>query len=284
VETSQPSAESRHRLELARRIAEACPPELGREIAATGSAAAGWADFESDVELNLFVGTLPTVDERLSWLHDIGAEDVELDLETTPDGTSWSFFRVGGVVVEAGWQQTDAAETWLRRILAAETRDHWMLVPADALVTAVPLRSEGLLAEWRARLSDYPPELRDRLIEAAVSGWREPWSRLTLARRGDGVRFREALLRDCQAVLRILFALNNHWEPDWKWIEHRAKALDAKPEGLSERLNQLVETRSSEEAVADCCVLIRDTLALVPPTPSTERAAVWATSELERVS
>lgn len=282
MQTKEPSAGSRHRLELARRIAEACPPEVGREIAATGSVAAGWADGDSDIELNLFVETVPTVEARLGWLGGIGAEDAEFDLETTPDGTPWSFFRVDGIAIEAGWQQIASVEAWLLRILAAETRDHWMLVPADALVHAVPLRTEGLLAAWQARLSRYPPALRHRLIEGAVAGWRDPWSRLTLARRGDGVRFREALVRDCHAILRILFALNSRWEPDWKWIEQRTEVLERRPESLSERLNQVVETTRPEEALTNCCALIRDTLALVPQTPAVQRAARWAAGELDR--
>lgn len=282
MEANEPSAESRRRLELARRISDACPPRLGREIAATGSVAAGWADGESDLELNLYVNSLPSAEERLDWLDHLGAEDVELDLETSPDGTPWSFFRVDGIPVEAGWQQIDSVETWLRRLLDAEIRDHWLLVPADAVVHAVPVRTGGLLSQWQAELSRYPQQLRHRLIEGACVGWRDPWSRLTLARRGDSLRLREALVRDCHAVLRILFALNSLWEPDWKWLEHRARALEIKPNRLVERVNEVVETASSEEAIAGCCALIRDTLALVPGEVGVESAAAWAARELAR--
>jgi hypothetical protein len=158
-----------------------------------------------------------------------------------------------------------------------------MLVPADALVHAVPLRTEGLLAAWQARLSRYPAQLGLRLIDAAVAGWREPWSRATLARRGDSIRLREALVSDCHAVLRILFALNDRWEPDWKWIEHRANALEVKPERLSERMKTVAETANLEEAVTNCCGLIRDALALVPHARNVERAAAWVTRELTSV-
>jgi hypothetical protein len=282
VRTSEPSADSRRLLELARRISDACPPELGREIAATGSVATGWADAESDLELNLYVDSLPSDEERLAWLDRLGATEVDLDLETSPDGTPWSFFRVDGIPVEAGWQQIDSVEKWLRALLVAELHQHWLLVPADALVHAIPLRTSGLLPHWQAQLEQYPAQLRHRLIEGAIAGWRDPWSRLTLVRRSDSLRLREALIRDCQAVLRILFALNRLWEPDWKWIDHRVTALDVKPERLAERVNEIAETASSKEAVASCCALIRDTLALVPEEFAVEPAAAWAARELAR--
>ena len=46
---------SLQRLELARELTRFCPPELGRAIALTGSAARGVADSASDIELNFWV-------------------------------------------------------------------------------------------------------------------------------------------------------------------------------------------------------------------------------------
>jgi predicted nucleotidyltransferase len=43
---------------LAREMTDACPPELGSEIALAGSVARGWADEHSDIELNFWLETL----------------------------------------------------------------------------------------------------------------------------------------------------------------------------------------------------------------------------------
>ncbi len=52
---SDATAASRLRLDLAQRLTDVCPAELGQEIALTGSAARGRADDFSDIELNLWV-------------------------------------------------------------------------------------------------------------------------------------------------------------------------------------------------------------------------------------
>lgn len=59
------SEASHTRLTPARRLVQSCPPELGQEIAVTGSVARGVADEHSDVEINLCVDAMPEVERRL---------------------------------------------------------------------------------------------------------------------------------------------------------------------------------------------------------------------------
>jgi hypothetical protein len=261
---------------LARALAEACPPRLGREIALTGSWALGLSDEYSDLELNLWVDEMPSAAARQEWLTRVHASNVWLDNETLPDGSVWSAFSVQDIVVEAGWQTFDALEQWLDRLVAAQITDHEMLMLADALVHAVPLRTERL-GVWQSRLAHYPEQLRQRLIETTLAQWAYPATPAALARREERLRLAASLVHHAHLVLRILFALNRLWEPDWKWIDHRSQAMDIKPRALAKRLNTMFAEPDAIDAVTHLLQLIRDTLELVPPSqfPDTARAFEW---------
>jgi hypothetical protein len=274
MSSSTPSGD---RVAVARALAEACPPRLGREIALTGSTALGLSDEYSDLELNLWVDEMPSAAAREEWLTRVQASDVWLDNETLPDRSVWTAFSVHGIFVEAGWQTFEALEEWLERVVAAESTDHEILMPADALVHAVPLRTEHRLGVWRSRLADYPEPLRQRLIESALAQWGYPATPAALARRGERLRLTASLIHHAHLVLRILFALNRLWEPDWKWIDHRSQAMEIKPRALAKRLNAMFAEPCALDAVTDLLQLIRDTLELLPRAqfPSTARALEW---------
>src|SRR5687767_12873061 len=87
-------------LELARRFADECPPELGREIAVTGSVGAGLADGYSDIELLHLVEERPAVDAVTRWLESLGATDV---LAGEAETGVWAWCRFGDAEVEPFW-------------------------------------------------------------------------------------------------------------------------------------------------------------------------------------
>jgi hypothetical protein len=51
------------------------------------------ADPYSDLELNFWAETLPSIEERAAWLRGLGATNVSVDLEPRADGTRWSIWR-----------------------------------------------------------------------------------------------------------------------------------------------------------------------------------------------
>ncbi len=72
------------------------------------------------------------------------------------------------------------------------------------------------------------------------------------------------LLADISIMLRILFAINHQWEPDWKWLRPEAERLVIKPERLVEQINAIFTLQQSEQTIARYLRLIRDALELVP--------------------
>jgi len=286
---SQASAASRQRLELARNITSLCPTSFAREIAVTGSTSRGVANSRSDLELNLWSDLSPSdrlpawLDLNLRWLKEAGqAKNFYVDQTPIADGSFWATCRIRGIWVEIGWQQLDIQASWVDRLLSGNIVAHSLLTMADALIHAVPVRTTGALAKWKAALSEYPPALQERLIRDAIDSWTFPLH-IEMSWKASGehrLKYFEHLLADIHGVLRLVFAVNRIWEPDWKRLRRRVSSAMIKPTRMVSRITGILHELDPFEARAECYKLILETLALVPGRFDGSRASEILTSSL----
>lgn len=268
-------------LELAQRLADECPPELGREIAATGSVGAGLADGYSDVELLLLVEERPSVERARTWLESVGATDV---LAGEQETGVWAWCRFGEVEVEPFWDELDQLRREVDVVVAGETSDHVRLALGYVLTHCRPLRTEGAFAELASRLAEYPEAVRRRLVQDAFAGWEIPSPRLGVALRGDRFAVEGFLMNDAERVLRIVFALNRRWEPPrWKWLAYHVSTLEVAPPRLAERVVSVLLESDAMLAVARMLELVRETLALVPDEFDVSAARAGIEARLARL-
>ncbi len=261
------SEASRIRYEAAQALADAAPPSFGQEAVVTGSTSRGVADEDSDIEMVFYVVALPPFSERDTWLHNIKAVDIVLDTESIGDDEVWATFYFRGIWVEAGWQVITAHEKNLATLATGSITGHGTLKLAWIMLHAVPLHSIGLLAQWQQMFSHYPDTLAQRIISASTKFWIFPQTfaiRWALIRRGEQLALTERLYVDTCGMLRILFAINHQWEPDWKWLRFEAEHLIIKPEQLVERINAIFLAPRQEQQVFLYMMLLHDVLALVP--------------------
>lgn len=265
------SAFSRHRYDMARVLTRTCPTDLGQTIALTGSVARGVADRFSDIELTFFVDALRIPDDYFGWLREAGADVEPLeDDAVSPDAVlTKSWYR--GVFIEAAWQTWAGCEAELRLAFDGATDDHWLLTRVWHIVHAVPLRSGPQLAEWQAQLAHYPDGLQSRLIHQATRAWAEPhWyprsivNLWPLVYRDARVVLAYYLLREVELALRVLFASNRQWEPDWKWLASESRRLTQIPRDLVARVNAVFALDDPVRSARGCLELILDILDLVP--------------------
>jgi hypothetical protein len=274
---------SQVRFDVAQALARQCPTRLGREILLTGSVSRGIADDDSDIELSFLVDTLPALarrprwlESKARWLRESGAAGIMLDSRVTAEGSAWATFSYRGIWVEASWQSIPARAKLLQAIRDAKILDHNLLRIAWITQHALPLRTSGLLSTWQSQLVTYPEALQRKLIEAATEEWRAPhvvhgpshWG----IRPGDRLSFATTLISDVHRLLRVLFAINQRWEPDWKWLADNVRLLDRKPDRLVDRIEMLVATQDPIRSRVECNRLILDTLNLVPSTCDVEGA------------
>jgi hypothetical protein len=208
-------------------------------------------------------------------LQALGATAVELAVEVTDNGTTWDRWRFQDIWMEAGWQPIPLFEASLQRTLRGELIDHAHVVLAEVVAHATPLRTTGKLHTWQAMLADYPDILRQRLMDSTVERWSSPYTAVTRwspVRRDQPLTVAEELVGEVHGVLRLLFALNREWEPDWKWIAALRARLEHTPDHLTERIAACFGQAPARERMAICTRLILDTLALLPPTADIEQA------------
>lgn len=271
------SPASHARYTIAKALTTLCPVELGQEVAVTGSVAKGWADDASDIEQVFYVQKLPDTQERDGWLQQIGAENILHDENSIEDGSIWSTFRFQGVWIEAGWQVIERQETLLKQILMGQVLDHQRLILAEVTTHAFPLRSQGYLSTWQHLLQHYPPDLAYSLVNDAIELWRFPHvleARWVIVQRKEPLRLAALLVGEVHRILRILFAANHQWEPDWKWIRQATDTLAIKPDACSERIDAIFCEQNDLHRVAACLQLMYDTLVLLPATYNVERALI----------
>ena len=258
---------SRALYEVACHIVRQLPEELGGEIALVGSAGWGHADESSDVDLAIWVERLPPLVAVIGWLERIGATHIRHDDQDTTENQLRVICRITHVWVELGFHTRPGYERTLLRVMTGTTIARDQVIYGWNLVWATPVRTQGLLAKWQQQLSEYPDRLRDRLIAASSSFWRYPhrvemlW---TLADRQALLGLDEWLSADLQDALRILFATNRQWEPDWKNLGAACHLLTRTPDRLVERVNDILSSAHARTRVALAQRLILDILELVP--------------------
>ena len=262
------SSASYARFALAQQLAANYPTAFGQAIAITGSVSHGISDRFSDLELNFWVDELHPVAEYQAWLQSVGAT-VEPDTVILDDGSAWTKSWIQGVLVEAGWQTWNALDARLESIVAAEITEHAQLIMAWTIQHAVPLRQSTRFEVWQQRLAYYPEALRGHLISEATHTWAmRPWWPASviniwpLVYRQSSFELTGRLLWETEKVLRLLFAFNRQWEPEWKWLRRESERLQHKPKQLVERIEAIVAGSNSEQRARKCLQLILDTLTL----------------------
>jgi hypothetical protein len=259
---------SEARRALAARLCASCPAELGQAIIITGSVARGVADEHSDVEARFLVDALQPVGVYHDWLRSVGMlVEPEDDAEHVSGTRTKSWHE--GVLVEARWQPWSTLDATLGAILLAETRNHWTLTEAWHVACALTLREHDRLTTWQERLKVYPDALRDRLIIDTAAAWVAPawWPSSVvniwpLVARDARLALAGRLTSYLERGLRILFALNRRWEPDYKWLASEAPRLAISPGELVSRVNSALTLEHPRESVRTCLALLIDLLTL----------------------
>lgn len=261
------SEECRSRIKFAEEIASKCHIEYGKEIIITGSVSRGLADEDSDIEIEFLVDNLMSECDMVNWIKEIGGAEIHPYGAPIGDGSVWIIFKYKDYWIEAGWQKIDTMRDNIKSILTGKVYTHDKLVLASTFKSAIFIRENRILSGLQEELSFYPNDLQQKIIMSTISPWTIDLGlnvRRVLAKREDKIPLLERIIADIHRVLRILYALNKQWEPDWKWTKRIVKDLDIKPENLIDRIDSIICIRNSEESLKSCFQLIHDTLSLIP--------------------
>jgi predicted nucleotidyltransferase len=242
---------------VAARVAERLPGHV-TDIVLTGSTSRGTADELSDVELLVICESLPAelpLDDVQTWSPGV-------------EGAHWFGGLFEGEYVELVWWTPAYAEERVAALAAGTFVDHQRLKTAEAILNGIALHGRRH-SDWCARLGTYPEGLADAIVDDVAGTWIEPVrSQNALLRPGDTLMLAERLVDDAQQILRVVYALNEEWEPGWKRLPARLAPLALKPARLAERIDAAIRSFDLQAMRA----LAAETLALAPETPKVRRA------------
>jgi hypothetical protein len=255
------------RIKSAREIASKCSIEYGREIIIVGSVSRNLADEDSDIEIEFLVDDLISEENRINWIKQIGGTDICPYGAPIGDGSVWIIFKYKDYWIEAGWQTISSMKNNINSIIEGKVITHDKLILASVLKDAIFIRDNGILSDLQGQLNLYPEELQKDIIANTI----EPWTmdlaiavRKMLSKREDKMPLLQRMIPDIQKILRILYAINKQWEPDWKWTNYIISNLEIKPQNLEERIDSIICIKDTKENLKNCFELIKDTLLLIP--------------------
>ena len=251
-------------------IAGALPPVV-EEVVLTGSVSRGIADEISDIEMLVVTNTPLGLAECFGHARRVGLVDLDSwGIQGTEASRVFGYYE--GVPIELTWWSHDFAEAFVGALLGGEQSS-----AADALVNGIALRTVGLLENWQQRLGVYPEALAAARIEEAALAWGgfHPTGFLTLARPGERLALVEYLYNDAVRVLRLVYALNQVWQPTSKRLADRVRTLPVQPERLAERIEEALTETDPLRAMLVMTELQADTVDLAPRGPNVERARHW---------
>jgi hypothetical protein len=224
-------------------------------IALGGAHAKGVDDPESDLDLYLFAREVLPAEQRARLCEQWGADPESVTSWGAPDtfvqgGTD---FYVNGLKVECWLRNVDYVDEILdecKRGIVRREFVTWTVMgfyrhcTLSDLANMRPLEDlSGILARWKAAMSEYPPKLRANILEThlqAAQFWPENFHYRTAVERCDVIYTTGIVQQVVHNLIQVLFALNRVYFPGDKKLALALEHLQVKPRRASQRVVDLL--------------------------------------------
>lgn len=225
----------------------------------SGSTARGDSDRWSDVEVGVFWGRRPTVEERTAI-----AADIRVVNDADPPWYDHIFLGPGRLMIEVVHTLTDVFEQTLDTVIGSGQPDPAGLDAIKGLMDGRPVAGADLITNWQTRAATYPRELalavvrRDGAIEQF---WR--WE-MHLDRDNPLLIARE-FMRVASQMLNVLHAMNGRYcgHPSaFKRLDSVERELTIAPNNLATRLRSVFHL-PTEDGAEELRCLVEETYDLV---------------------
>ncbi|MFM7426776.1 MAG: DUF4037 domain-containing protein [Elainella sp.] len=266
------------RISLARRMAPdfIANPKVGAAFV-FGSAALGFSDQYSDLELGFVWSELPSASELQATAQRVGVRNWQIE-SYGATGQAWlEQYDLDGMKVEAGhWASTTLDGIVTDVVERYDVTQQGLLFEkqtvASHLQNAVVLHGEALINRWQDQLSPYPEELAVAMVQQQLK-FRPFHGQEILAERNEIPLLYENHSAIVRWLLNLLFGLNRIYHPGFKWTSYWVNAMALKPPDLFQRLERVFQsdaisgTRELGQLVQETFDLVEQHLPQVDLTP-----------------
>jgi hypothetical protein len=238
------------RISLAHKIAPAFTANPKVEACFVfGSAASGFADQYSDLELAFVWSRLPSAEELQAAAQSIGVKTWEIEPYGEAKQAWLEQFYMEGMKVEAGHWARETIDN-----IVTDVVEHYDVsqsgllfekqATASNLQRAVVLYGEDVIKHWQDRLSPYPEELAVAMVQKNLK-FRPFDGQQILTERDEIPMLYENNCAIVRWILNILFGLNRIYHPGFKWTRYYVKEMSIKPPQLFARLERVFQSNAA---------------------------------------
>lgn len=250
--------QTKWRLDAAGMLTEKLRKKSGiRAVMVGGSAARGYSDVYSDLELIAYWDRPPGTEEKRAIAGELGA----VHRYPKIDHGHESALEIEGFPVDLWHKSVSEEEDVLDRVLKEFGTDLGDSNVIDTIRTGIPLYGEELVQGWQARTGQYPDELAHRFLGEYLPHFHLRQLHFA-ARRNNPAAFFNILSNIHSSLFIVLLALNGSYFPTYKWMFKRLHELPVKPENLEWRLREMYR-ESPTAAAGSLREVLEETLKLV---------------------
>ncbi|GAA6620637.1 hypothetical protein [Scytonema sp. NUACC26] len=260
-------------LELAKRNVEAyIANSKTKAVMVTGSVAEGLCDEYSDCEVCIYYDELPS-DEELelarqqnhgSELLGILGDAAKQPLRERFEGAIGQTYFVNGVEFQFAHATIAQWEKEISIILSGSDIQSPMMKTMTGTLIGIPLYGETLIQKWKAKITNYPDDLAQKMVEHYLTFfpiW-GMWEKL--ARRDTTLWYYQILVESAQNLLGVLSGINRLYYSTFQFKRMRRfiEQMEIAPENLASRLEGLFH-HEAPVAIDELEALVRETIELV---------------------
>ena len=255
------------RISLAHQIAPAFTNNLNVKAAFVfGSAALGFADQYSDLELAFVWLRLPSAEELQSAAQKVGVSNWALE-SYGENGQAWlEQFYINGMKVEVGHWSLAAINSIVADVVDRnDVSQYGLLFEKQTVVShlqnGTALYGQGLVQQWQSRLSPYPESLAVAMVQKQLK-FRPFDGQEILSQRNEIPLLYENHCAIVRWLLNLLFGLNRIYHPGFKWTRYWTDKMSIKPSSFFERLERVFQS-SAVDGTYELRRLVEETFDLV---------------------
>lgn len=253
---------SNPRIKIAFDIAERLkdhPLEMNNEIRGLllgGSVSRGTDDEYSDVEILMFLTTIPTLEDRRNLISKLNFDRVEsIDFDNNEDN-----LIINGIQVDLVYYTDDYDVQVITDVTEYCLPDYSVMGNIDTIRNGIILYGEDYLGELKSKCSEYKDELGENIVVDNLKHLHHGNMDVFLE-RDNPTEYYTNLVSLQKKIFNILSAVNKKYIGGYKWMYRELSEMKIAPANIDEKFKEMFRV-DKYKAIAMLNNTVKETLLL----------------------